>query len=130
MKPEERIAQLEQEVARLVRHSAETRDLCLVMAGAARAFEIAVLALLSSTKHPEAVEKEIAERLKGLDSELVFESMSEEQLDGAQRASEVLMSALQVAHASAVPSLSAVEQSRNVEHEGTATTCEGGGLLH
>lgn len=130
MTPEERIAQLEQEVAHLKQQGAETRGLCLMMAGSARAFEIGVLALLSSTKHPEIVEKEVAERLRQLDSELVFGSGSEELLEAAQSASDVVMAALQVAHASAMSSLPAVEQSQVPEHESTAATCQGVGSLH
>lgn len=130
MTPEERIAQLEQEVAQLKQHGAETRSVCLMMAGSARAFEIGVLALLSSTKQPEAVEKEVAERLRQLDSELVFGAGSEELLEAAQSASDVVMAALQVAHASAMASLPDVEESRPPEYEGTAATCEGAELLH
>ncbi|MVW64523.1 hypothetical protein GPY61_31885 [Massilia sp. NEAU-DD11] len=99
MTQEERIAQLEQEVAQLRSHVAEARDCLLHMAGTTRAFECAVLALLSSTKHPDAVAREVTRNLARLDSDLVFESISDAQLEGAQRASEVLLAALDAAQA-------------------------------
>jgi alkyl hydroperoxide reductase subunit AhpF len=99
MTPEERIAQLEQEVIHLRDQAAETRDCLLLLAGTTRAFECAVLALLSSSKHPEAVGKEIVRQLQRLDSDLVFQSMSDAQLEGAQRASEVLIAALEASQA-------------------------------
>lgn len=96
---EDRIAKLEQELAEAKQNNAETRDCFLQLAGASRAFECALLALLSSTKHPEPVAQELRRLLERLDSELVFESMSEAQLEGAQGASEVLMAAVESSRA-------------------------------
>jgi hypothetical protein len=96
---EERIAQLEQKIGQLQEQAAETRDCLLLLAGTTRAFECAVLALLSSAKQPDAVGGEIMKRLQHLDSDLVFQSMSDAQLEGAQRASEVLLAALEASQA-------------------------------
>ncbi len=124
MTPEERISQLEQELAEVKQHTAESREVLLEMAGATRAFECAVLAMLSAAKQSEAVGREIRRHLERLDSELVFQSMSEAQIEGAQRASEVLIAALEESQAQPSPALPVVDP------ESVATPSEQGDWVH
>jgi len=130
MTPEERIAQLEEELAQVKQHTAETRDCFLEMAGAARAFECAVLALLASAKHPDEVGSQLTVHLERLDAELVCASMSDAHLEGAQRASEVLIAALEYSRTLSLPSLSAPEQVVAVEPEPVAAESDQGGWVH
>jgi hypothetical protein len=123
MTPEERIAQLELEVVSLKKQAAATSVAVMYMAGSTRAFELAVLALLSSSKHPEAIERAITFPLNRMEAELVCESMSEEQLEGAQSAKDVLIAALLASRASCADPFPAGEQVLVAE-------CESGGLLH
>lgn len=124
MTSDERIAQLEQEVSELKQHAMDTRSACLAMLGGARAFEIAVLSLLASTKHPEAVGRDLADRLQRLETQLVFESPSDEQLHGAQCAAEALMVALGDAQALPAPIPPAAEP------ECASAPAEQGGWVH
>jgi HEPN domain-containing protein len=121
---EDRIAQLERDLTEAKQNNAETRDSFLLMAGAARAFECALLALLSSTKHPEEVAQELGPLLNRLDSELVFESMSEAQIEGAQGASELLMATLGASRALPVPTRPSVDP------ECASAPTEQGGWVH
>jgi len=123
MTPDERIAQLEREVADLKQYAADTRSACLGMLGGARAFEIAVLALLGSTKHPEAVRRDLVERLQRLETQLVFESPSDEQLEAAQCAVEALMRVLGDAQV-------APPASPATEPENAAVPADQGGWVH
>lgn len=98
MTPEERIAKLEERVAQLEAQAAETGSALLYVAGAARAYEGAVLALILAA-HPDVVGEGIAWHLEHLNAELVCSSLSDDQLEGSQNAGRMLVAALEASRA-------------------------------
>ncbi len=92
---------LEQQVAELLKQTAENREVFLELAGSTRAFECAVLALISTSTHPKKVEEALAWNLNRVEADLVFKSMSEVQLEGFQTAKQILAAALDAAKQSA-----------------------------
>lgn len=101
---EERIAALEQDLARLraglaedCRLAAEETRFHNDQAGNRRAFQAAVFALIESHPDPAKLEERLAWHLARVDAGIVATSESDELLSGYQNAQELLLVALRIA---------------------------------
>ena len=94
MKPEERIASLEQELSQLRSAFAEYSLIHQDIGGQSRMYEAAVLALVASHPRPDLLGPVLEEHLSRLEAGVVAVANTEEHLQGAQAAQEVLMFAL------------------------------------
>ena len=94
MTPEERIAALEQELAKLRAAFAETARIYQDIGGQSRMFEAAVLALVVAHPNPELLGPILHGHLSRIEAGAVAAAETEEHLQGVQNAQRVLMLAL------------------------------------
>jgi chromosome condensin MukBEF ATPase and DNA-binding subunit MukB len=98
MTSEERIEQLEKEVAQLRCDLTEVIQIFSQEGGRARAFEQAVLALITATPPNALLDKVLPDLLARTEAHVVSEILMEPHLDGVQLAQELILEHLEKSH--------------------------------
>jgi hypothetical protein len=98
MTSEDRIEQLEREVARLRSDLTEVIHIFSHEGGRARAFQQAVLAMITATPPNALLDKALPDLLARAEAHIVGEVLIEEHVDGIQSAQELILKHLEQSH--------------------------------
>jgi hypothetical protein len=94
MNQEERVAQLEREIAKLKNDFEEYGRIAQDIGGSTRMFEAAVIALIASHPRPDLLASQLTDYLARVEAGIVHNSQAEEHLQGAQAAQTMLLDVL------------------------------------
>lgn len=94
MTPDERIAELENDLAKLRSDLAEVLGFIQYVGGESRAFQSAVLALIASHPQPHALAPDLKHHLLRTEASIVHGAQDERHVQGMQAAQTVLLAAL------------------------------------